>query len=443
MDQTLLQKIDDLERAHQAIKYGWFEWAENHPEKVKNRGIGSENNSQTVEFMKKEGSSLASEFTKPLNLIIRYIRTIQDPKEKYQIYRELYYVHPSFHERCLFFDTHLELDAKKIVNGRGGFQQFLDKPKREPSDLQRITTYSLRRLILIENLLSNYLDVSLFDAEPIPDEEIFQIKDKFEGFYRMSLDKKVALMPDIFSILLNLLEKSNYASLKPEILLSNSGWFHWAACSINEGPIFKRISPKTRIEIFSNIKARTQDEFFNELAKHYEIQFVFSDQIEISPGIIPEKNAGNREESEKQGSRKNIQYSEEFHSNIAQHNGVNEIFEYLISECKTRFPQNSIMGNSINFQVQNVLGFPKLDAFNLFPRHSNKEIGLKFQAYPFVLSEYFDNSVSQFVEALPPGSKEWHWQGKTTNDAFGYQGYFHSLEEAKRFIQVMGVCHEI
>lgn len=106
MDQNLLQKIDDLERAHQAIKYGWFEWAENHPDKVTNRGIGSENNSQTVEFMKKEGLTLASEFTKPLNLIIRYIRSFQDPEEKYQIYRELFYIHPSFHERCLFFDTH-------------------------------------------------------------------------------------------------------------------------------------------------------------------------------------------------------------------------------------------------------------------------------------------------------------------------------------------------
>lgn len=435
MDQTLLQKIDDLERAHQAIKYGWFEWAEKHPEKVTNRGIGSRNNSQTVEFMKKEGSPFSSEFTKTLNLIIGYIRAIQDQKERYQIYRELYYIHPSFHERCLFFDTHLELDAKKIVNGRGGFQQFLDKPERDPSDLQRITTYSLRRLILIENLLSNYLDVSLFDVEPIPDGEISQMKDKFEGFYRMSLDKKVALMPDIFSILLTLLEKSNDASLKPEILLSNPGWFHWAACSINEGPIFKRISPKTRIEIFSNIKASTQDEFFNELAKHYEIQFILSEKIDISSRILSEKIEDEEGKSENRGVRKNIQYSEDFHFKMAQQNGVNEIFEYLISECKTRFPQHSIMGNSINFQVQNVLGFPKLDAFNLFPRHSNKETGLKFQAYTFALSEYFDNPISQFVEALPPGSKEWHWQGKTTKDAFGYQGYFHSLEEAKRFIQ--------
>ncbi len=144
-----------------------------------------------------------------------------------------------------------------------------------------ISTFTLKRTILLENLFSGVLDCSLCDVDPLSDE---QLKKAIEGL-KSDLEKRVgskedslyfpedikSKMPVIFEICRTLLKKTKFDALKTDKLLSYGGWLYYAPCNINEGPIFKKNSEKSRADILKEIKSINQNEIRNELCKHFEI----------------------------------------------------------------------------------------------------------------------------------------------------------------------------
>jgi len=123
---------------------------------------------------------------------------------------------------------------------------------------------------------------------------------------------------------------------------------------------------------------------------------------------------------------------------IAQEKGVGDLFQYFLTIGKSLFPDYVVMPGSLSFRAKDVLGSSEIDCFNLIPRHSNSQEGLKFQAYTHVLGEYFGLDSDEIRSALPEKSDPWQHPGdepgpKTT----GFQGHFKSLKEAETFIKCL------
>ena len=78
----------------------------------------------------------------------------------------------------------------------------------------------------------------------------------------------------LFKICHTLLEKTNYAILENNNLLSNDTWLYYAQCGINEGPIFIKESRETRVDIFKKINKINQDEITRKLLENFKIEII-------------------------------------------------------------------------------------------------------------------------------------------------------------------------
>jgi hypothetical protein len=281
MQMNILETLDELESCHQELKKEYLEWAKGKQGLFHN-GIGAENNPATTEFLRTD-SAMVKEINTRLDIVKEAIRN-NDCQNRYEILREIYVIHPSFHE-LWFFDWHFNhlTSAGKILNGRLGLKAYLTclNGKRLDKTRKGISTFTLKRTILLENLFSGVLDCSLFDVDPLSDE---QLKIAIEGL-KSDLEKRVeskkdplylaediqSKMPVIFEICRTLLERTNFDALKTDKLLSYNGWLCYAPCNINEGPIFKKNSEKSRVDILKGIKSINQNEIRSELCKHFEI----------------------------------------------------------------------------------------------------------------------------------------------------------------------------
>jgi len=267
-----------LESCHQELKNEYLEWAEG---RLPNNGIGAEYNGETLKVLGR--CNAIKEINTKVGIVKNLIKD-KDYQERYEILREIYVIHPSFHE-LWFFDWHFNhfTCAGKILTGRLGIKSYLTWLNGERLDKTRkgISTFTLKRTILLENLFSGVLDCSLCDVDPLSDE---QLKKAIEGL-KSDLEKRVrskedplysaedikSEMPVIFEICRTLLKKTKFDALKTDKLLSHGGWLYYAPCNINEGPIFKKNSEKSRADIVKEIKSINQNEIRNELCKHFEI----------------------------------------------------------------------------------------------------------------------------------------------------------------------------
>lgn len=433
------------------MKRRWIAWAR---DQYPDRGIGSGHNSHTVDFLKREGSDAVAIFSQLKQDISNDILELEDPKEKYLIYRELYFIHPSFHEHWLLFDLHLKLSAEKIISGRGGLSQFLNDPVRTPTDLQRITTYSLRRLILIENLLSGQMEISLFDEAPLPDKKIPKLAGKFGNFSKMNIGEKVEILPEIFSVVLTLLEKTNYQSLHPEILLSNVGWTYWAACCINEGPIFRKTHPKSRVEIFKSIHSIEATHFHQEIEQYYQIVPV---SIETNSGTVlpnPCIDLNNVQPlspiSIRQKTRSDVKVNEKTmyspfgKAKFSEEKSLNStsaenLYDFIRKELDPLFGKSVIDQKSkFTYRGKNEIGYPKkteLDMISLFKPTAHNQRGVRSRIYPHVLAGHIGlKDADRIYDFLPTGVVLKQEKEKFHPAEIFIEGYFSNVGEIKRFV---------
>ena len=71
--------------------------------------------------------------------------------------------------------------------------------------------------------------------------------------------------------------KTEYDALKMDKLLERDKWLYYAPCSINEGPIFKKKSDKSRIDILKEINSINQNEIRRRLCEYFEITPILRD----------------------------------------------------------------------------------------------------------------------------------------------------------------------
>ena len=91
----------------------------------------------------------------------------------------------------------------------------------------------------------------------------------------MNTSKVLELLPDFFAIVKTLLEETDNASFKSAS--DYKPWITYAPCSINEGPIFNKISNKSRVEIFKEFKSLNDCDIMNHLRNNFHIGL--NDQI--------------------------------------------------------------------------------------------------------------------------------------------------------------------
>lgn len=267
-----MNTIDQLEEAHQRLKVEYLDWAfDRYP---KDHGIGSDHNSHTTIFLKNYSSS-QQEVSHLCNEVMKGINQLSNPMEKYRAYREVYFIHPSFHERW-FFDDHIRYLANNLYTGKHGFglKSFLSGDKQKL--IESRATFCIKRTILLENILSGYLDSTLSDYEPISDAKFPEYQKAIKQIIERNNgpEKIASLMPEVFQVIQTLLGKTSFRILESNKLLSFSGWGNYAQCAINEGPIFHKKSSESRVNIFRKIFTTSPDELQNELEKNFEIRIV-------------------------------------------------------------------------------------------------------------------------------------------------------------------------
>ncbi len=268
-----MRELDELERLHQGLKREYFKWAKG---KIQNNGYGSDNNSETTRFLKNH-SNIVDGVKKTLKRIKTNIKSLENKEQKYKSLREIYIIHPSFHEMW-FFNKHYNhlYGSSRIINGRGGLKSYITSVNNGTMDkrLKIITTWVFKRTILLENLFSGVLDISLFDCDVLSNKELDQSIRIITMASIETPEEVKSQINSLFRICHTLLNKTNYAILENNNLLSNDTWLYYAQCNINEGPIFIKESRETRVDIFKKINTINQDEIIKKLLENFKIEII-------------------------------------------------------------------------------------------------------------------------------------------------------------------------
>ncbi|KKN25041.1 hypothetical protein LCGC14_0888740 [marine sediment metagenome] len=268
-----MREFDELEKLHQELKREYFKWAKG---KIQNNGYGSDNNSETTKFLKNH-SNMVYGVKKTLKKIKTNLKSIKNKEQKYNSLREIYIIHPSFHEMW-FFNKHFNhfYGSSRIINGRGGLKSYITSVNNGTIDkrLKIITTWVFKRTILLENLFSGVLDISLFDCDILSNKELDQNLRITTMVPIKTAEEVKSQINSLFRICHTLLEKTNYATLENNNLLSNDAWLYYAQCNVNEGPIFIKESNETRLDIFKKIRTINQIEIRKKLLQNFKIEII-------------------------------------------------------------------------------------------------------------------------------------------------------------------------
>ena len=115
---------------------------------------------------------------------------------------------------------------------------------------------------------------------------------------------------------------------------------------------------------------------------------------------------------------------------IAESNGVGELYKKLVDGLTPLFDQKGTTRSTIAF-----IGTVKerrLTIFSLIPRDSDSQQGLRFQLYIDRLSEYLQAQRDDIIQILPSDYKEYEpWKGAPHTLA----GYFKNEKEADIFVK--------
>lgn len=268
-----MKELDELEKCHQDLKREYFKWAKG---KIPNNDYESKKNSETTLFLKKF-SKIVGDVKKTLKVLKTKINSLENKEQKYNTLREIYIIHPSFHEIWLFEGHFNHFNGRgKIINGRGGLKSYFTSLNHGTlnSRLKTITTWVFKRTILLENLFSGVLDFSLFDTNILNEKEFIQNLRKITGISFKTPEEVKSEINNLFRICHTLLEKTNYSTLEKNNLLSNEAWLEYSQCGINEGPIFIKKSREQRINIFKKINTINQNEIRKILKEYFKIEII-------------------------------------------------------------------------------------------------------------------------------------------------------------------------
>ena len=271
MDEDTAGLVDALEAEHRRVKRAYFAWCSRQDGLVSN-GVGSGNNKKTGTFLETNPDLLS-----PVNVVCSKIAAASrdlSPEEKYDLMREAFFVHPSFHETW-WIDKHFSSNLERVLFKAQYFalNKLAGHLDNNTATIKGTATFLARYVILFENLLSSRLTTSLFDASA--DEAALQrnVKEAVDTWGTLSISEFVKEMPVLFSIARTLLEMTGSRGLEPAHLLDTRSWMvNWAQCSINEGPLFTKTSNLSRTEIFRSLPSLTDQEAIrSHLRQHFAV----------------------------------------------------------------------------------------------------------------------------------------------------------------------------
>lgn len=189
--------------------------------------LGSNCNSFTLDWIKNNSQRLDPFIDSLLKSSFTYIDI-----------RKLYAVSPSLHE-LWFLDIHFWHLIRAILYGRLGLKAILTSRKNNTSIEKMSSTFLLRRIILIENMLGT--DNLLLSIEPQ------ELSPKIFNLLVESVDNLDVDFRFLFSLIKGIVDLSKMDSLIKT-------WQYYSPCSINEGPIFDNPSSNNILEIVINAK---------------------------------------------------------------------------------------------------------------------------------------------------------------------------------------------
>ncbi len=209
-----------------------------------------------------------------LKTIKSKIKSVENKEQKYEKLKEIYIIHPSFHEIWFFNDHYNHINS--IIKGRGGLKSYftsLDHGTMKRR-LKTITSWVFKRTLMLENLFSGVLDFSLFDSNTYNDKELHQEIRKITMSFINTPEEVKSEIYSLFGICHALLKKTNYEALENNNLLSNDTWLYYAQCNINEGPLFFKESRESRISIFKKINTIKQEGIRKKLKEDFKIEII-------------------------------------------------------------------------------------------------------------------------------------------------------------------------
>ena len=272
MDAELIRLVDELEVEHQKVKRAYLAWCPGRDGLYLN-GVGSGNNKRTKDFLRANSAVL-----RPVKIVCGKIAAASrdlPPEEKYDLMREVYLVHPSFHE-VWWIDKHFTSSLEHVLFKT----QYIALNKlighldnNTHRSIKGTATFLARYTILFENLLSSRLTTSLLDASPDQTALRSNVKEAVDSWGTLSITEFVKEMPVLYSIALTLLEMSGSRGLEPSHLLNTNTWIvNWAQCVLNEGPLIAKISDLSRVEILRSLPSLTDQKAIRSyLREHYTI----------------------------------------------------------------------------------------------------------------------------------------------------------------------------
>jgi len=428
--------LDAFESSLQDVKREYLDWAKDQ----KNQGIGApENNGITIDFLTCHSRKIktASEL---LQQIRNYCHTIADPNERYQIIREVYCIHPSFHEMW-FYDRHFSLFYEPKLGGiysRLGLKSVSTSMERGTltGRLNGISTFLLKWVILLDNLYIGKTERSLFDYAPVDDAKLLENIRQLQKNPNPDVNEVIQDLPIIYETIHTILHRTGYSSLDPDIILDNDRVLMYAPCAVNEGPIFHKISQDARRVILKKAMIGDRSLVRKTLEEHFTIRPIASDERKSlksssviqsrAPMTYLEKNQRPLKTSDRKIAAANTVTSNLFGKICKQ---LDPLFGDLIMDQTTKY----------TYRGKNVIGYPgktELDMISLFKHsHSNFD-GVKARIYPIVLaSRIGQTDLNLIINGLPQHFVAKTERGNPHPGAMFYEGSFTSEAEIEKFLK--------
>jgi hypothetical protein len=118
---------------------------------------------------------------------------------------------------------------------------------------------------------------------------------------------------------------------------------------------------------------------------------------------------------------------EEF-KEIAQKNGVGELFDSMLNELADVFDSRATTRSSVAWS--GLMGKSMNTIFSILPGESSADKGIRFYVYIKRISEYLGTEREDLLKILPSDVEEQEkWEGEYT----ALFGYFRGIEDINRF----------
>ena len=138
-----------------------------------------------------------------------------------------------------------------------------------------------------------------------------------------------------------------------------------------------------------------------------------------------------RKKRDKDGSKRSPNLSLEELEVIAKDNGVGDTYSTLSSALEKHLKKSTTM-SSLSFA--GIFGNRRKAIFGLIPTESSPESGLKFRVYTSRWTDYFKTDLENVSAMLPENKQQGRWSGAEETEYAGFDGYFRTDEEVKRFV---------